>query len=66
MQYRKIALEVVVSDDEAEVLIQALNDAMDNIGDQVTVFNSSIIVLETGEPEKAAEIAAPRNSSSSE
>jgi len=58
MIYRKIALEMVVTDDEAEVLIQALGDAADRIEKQVTIFASEIKILETGTPENAEEIAA--------
>jgi DNA-binding protein YbaB len=59
MAYTKIALEVVVHDDDAEILEQALNDAMDKIEAQVTVYSSSITTTATPEPENAAEIAAP-------
>ena len=45
--------------DDSEILEQALNDAMDNIEDQVTVFSSEIKTEGTGEPENAEEIAAP-------
>ena len=61
MPYQKITLQVIVSDDDSEVLIQALNNAMDEIEEQVTVFSSEIMTEETGEPENADEIAAPAN-----
>ena len=59
MPYQKITLQVIVSDDDSEVFIQALNNAMDEIEEQVTVFSSEIMTEETGEPENAKEIAAP-------
>ncbi|MGA2850117.1 MAG: hypothetical protein ABSE46_14055 [Terracidiphilus sp.] len=58
MSYTKITLEVVVIDDDSEILEQALNDAMEKIEDQVTVYSSAITTAATGEPENAAEIAA--------
>lgn len=58
MAYTKITLEVVVHDDDSEVLEQALNDAMDKIEDQTTVYSSMIATAATVEPENAAEIAA--------
>ena len=61
MPYQKITLQVIVSDDDSEVLIQALNNAMDEIEEQVTVFSSQIMTEETCEPENADEIAAPAN-----
>ena len=61
MPYQKITLQVIVSDDDSEVFIQALNNAMDEIEEQVTVFSSEIMTEETGEPENADEIAAPAN-----
>jgi hypothetical protein len=57
MAYTKIALEVVVHDDDAEILEQALNDAMDKIDGQLTVYSSAITTAATSEPENAAEIA---------
>lgn len=59
MPYQKITLEVVVTEDNSEILVQALDDAMDKIEDQVTVFSSEIKTEDTGEPENAEEIAAP-------
>lgn len=61
MRYRKITLEVVVKDDESEVLVQALNDVMDRLEDQITVFDSGIVDVETEEPENAEEIGATAN-----
>lgn len=58
MAYTKITLEVVVHNDNSEVLEQALNDAMDKIEDQTTVYSSMITTAATVEPENAAEIAA--------
>jgi hypothetical protein len=59
MTYRRVLLEVVVADDNVEILIQALGDALDKIEKQVTVFDSGINVMDTGEPEIVAEIATP-------
>lgn len=39
MTYRKIKLEVTVRKDDEEILTHALNDAMDKIEKQVTVFS---------------------------
>ena len=57
--YKRVTLDVVVREDEREVLVQALNNAMDHLEEtqQVTVFDSSIRESETAEPENAAEIA---------
>ena len=57
--YKRVTLDVVVREDEREVLVQALNNAMDHLEEtqQVTVFDSSIRENETAEPENAAEIA---------
>ncbi len=59
MRYRKITLKVVVNEEETEVLVQALNDGMDKVGEHITVFWSEIQDAETGMPENAAEIALP-------
>lgn len=56
MLYRKITLEVVASEDESEVLIQALNDTVDRLETEITVFSSGISDVETHEPENVAEI----------
>ena len=61
MLFRKIVLELIVTDDDEECLIQALNCAMDKIEDQVTVFGSEIKVLEIDKPENAKEIAVLAN-----
>jgi hypothetical protein len=58
MTYRRVLLEVVVTDDDSEILVQALGDAMDKIQKRVTVFDSGIKLMDTREPENAAEIAA--------
>jgi len=58
MPYTKITLEVVVHDDDSEILEQALNDAMDKIEGQLTVYSSAMTTAATIEPENAAEIAA--------
>jgi hypothetical protein len=57
MAYTKITLEVVIHNDDSEILEQALNDAMDKIEMQVTVYSSAITTSATGEPEHAAQIA---------
>jgi flagellar motor component MotA len=57
MAYTKMTLEVVIHDDDSEVLEQALNNAMDKIEDQLTVYSSAITTAATVEPENAAEIA---------
>ncbi len=59
MTYRKIKLEVTVRKDDEEMLTHALNDAMDKIEKQVTVFSSEMFVVEASEPKNAEEIAAP-------
>jgi archaellum component FlaC len=59
MPYQKITLRVVVNEDDSEFLIQALNDVMDKIEDQMTVYSSEIATAATGEPENAEEITAP-------
>ncbi len=44
MQYRKVALEIVVGEEEAEILLQALSDAMDQVekaGDRVCFKHQS-------------------------
>ena len=51
-------LEVIIQSDDAEILEQALNNAMDEIEGQLTVYASSITTSPTVEPENAAEIAA--------
>ena len=58
MAYTKITLEIVVHDDDSEILEQALNDAMDKIEEQVTVYSSAIATAVTTEPENAAGISA--------
>ena len=58
MRFRTIVLEVTVQDEEAEILLQAIENAMEKIERQVTVFNSSCDLKEATEPESAAEIAA--------
>jgi hypothetical protein len=58
MTYTKITLEVIVNDDDSEILEQALNDAMDKIEDQLTVYSTAITTAATTEPENAVEIAA--------
>jgi hypothetical protein len=59
MPYQKITLTIVVNEDDSEIFVQALNDAMDKIENQVTVYLSEIVTVATGEPDNAAEIAAP-------
>jgi hypothetical protein len=59
MAYTKFTLEVVVHDDDEEILEQTLNDAMDKIEAQVTVYSSPITSAATNEPENAIEIEAP-------
>ena len=58
MRYRKITLEAVVCEDDAEVFVQALNNALERIEESTTVYDGGITDVETGEPENAAEIAA--------
>jgi len=60
MAYLKITLEVVIQEDDEEILIQGLDNAMEEIEDKqkVTVYSSAITTTATGEPENAAEIAA--------
>jgi hypothetical protein len=58
MLFRKVVLEVIVTDDDEECMIQALNCAMEKIEDQLMIFGSEIKVLETNEPEYAKEISA--------
>jgi hypothetical protein len=50
---------VVVNEDDSECLVQALDDAMDKIEEQLTGYSSEIVTVSTGEPENAAEIATP-------
>jgi hypothetical protein len=57
MTYRRITLEAVVAEDDLEVFTQALNDALDRIEEQLTVYGSEIQDSDAGEPENAAEIA---------
>jgi hypothetical protein len=57
MAYTKITLEVVVIDDDSEVLEQALNDTVDKIEGQLTMYSLAIATGATIEPENAAEIA---------
>lgn len=57
MRHRKIALEVALTDDDAEILVQALSDAMEKIEEQVAVFDSEIRIVDTPEPWNAAEVA---------
>jgi hypothetical protein len=59
MAHTKITLEVVVQDDDAQILEQALKDAMDKIEAQVTVYSSPVTTAETTEPENTIEIEAP-------
>jgi hypothetical protein len=54
----EMTLEVIIHNDDAEILEQALNNAMDEIEGQLTVYASSTTTSPTGEPENAAEIAA--------
>ena len=58
MPYMKMTLEVIIHNDDAEILEQALNNAMDEIEGQLTVHASSITTSATGKPENATEIAA--------
>ena len=62
MAYTKITLEAVIHADDSEMLEQALNDAMEEIVDQVTVYSSEMKSAETNKPENADEIAASRAS----
>lgn len=57
MAYTKITLEVVVNEDDSEILEQELNDAMDKIEDNMTVYSSAITTAATEEPQNAVEIA---------
>ena len=59
MAYRKITVEIVVNEDDAEAILQAVNDAMDRIEERNTVYSTDIWDSATREPENAAEIAAP-------
>lgn len=61
MRYRKITREVVVNEEETEVLVQALNDGMDKVGEHITVFWSQIHDAETETSANAAEIATLAN-----
>jgi hypothetical protein len=58
--YLKITLEVVIREDDSEVFTQALNNAMDVIEEQTTVYLAEITTAATGEPDNAAEIGAPK------
>jgi hypothetical protein len=58
MAHLKMTLEVIIQNDDAEILEQALNNAIDEIEGQLTVYASSITTSPTGEPENAAEIAS--------
>ena len=51
MRLRTIVMEVTVQDEEAEMLVQALGNAMEHLEEQVTVFNSSIDQKDTNQPE---------------
>ena len=51
--YMKMILEVIIHNDDAEILEQALNNAMDEIEGQLTAYASSITTSATGEPENA-------------
>jgi hypothetical protein len=57
MSYMKMTLEVIIQNDDAEILEQALNNAMDEIEGHLTVSASSITTSATGELKNAAEIA---------
>ena len=59
MGYRKITLEAMVHEDDAEAFTQALNNALDSIEETTAVYGGGITDTEAGEPENAAEIAAP-------
>jgi flagellar motor component MotA len=50
MAYTKITLDVVVQDDDSEILEQALNDAMDKIEEQLTVYSWAITTAGTIDP----------------
>jgi hypothetical protein len=59
MNYTRITLEVVVKEEEAEIFTQALNDWLDLVEDQQTVFSNTITDMPVPPPENAEEIAAP-------
>jgi len=58
MNYREVTLKVTVRSEDADVLVQGLNNEMDRLEKYVTVFASQIEEKETGEPENAAEIGS--------
>jgi hypothetical protein len=58
MKYRKIMLEVVVAEEDSEVMVQALNNALEHIEETVTVYHCGISEEETGAPERADESCA--------
>jgi hypothetical protein len=59
MPYRRITVEMVVNEYDTEVVLQAVNDAMDRIEQRTTVYSTDIRDSPTTEPENADEIAAP-------
>ena len=51
MSYQRVSLEVVVNTDDAATSKRALNDALDRLEQQITVFASEIQVRGTDEPD---------------
>jgi hypothetical protein len=60
VKYTKITLEIVVLDDDYEPFIQALDNALEDIEEKITVYSSETTTAAADEPKNAAEIGAPR------
>ena len=58
MSYRKVNVELIVSEDAAEVAIQTFAEFLERFGESTTVYNAEIRDEETGTPENAEQIAA--------
>jgi hypothetical protein len=57
MVYRKINIELIVIEDEAEAVVEKLNEALDRLEDGHTIFGGDIetfAVEEPGTPRKSA------------
>jgi hypothetical protein len=59
MKFVKITTEQVVTEDDAEALIELMRLATDQAAGLLTVYDSVVASMNTTEPEDAAEIARP-------
>jgi len=59
MEYVQITVTLVVGNEDAEAVVQRINDDLDRLGETFTVYDCAVAEAETGTPENAAEIVGP-------